>query len=113
MSFAIQKILRGDRKSIALAISEAEDFPQRAAESAKSILQHTGNAHVIGITGPPGSGKSSLAAKLALEFCKKNSKVAILAIDPTSRTSGGAFMGNRVRMQEAYDNKRIYIRSMA
>ena len=113
MPFDLEGLLRGDRYAIARIISGVENSPSVAAEVAGAILPYTGKAHTIGITGPSGSGKSSLAVRLALEFRKEHKKVGIIAIDPSSEGSGGAFMGNRVRMTEAFNDKGIYIRSMA
>jgi LAO/AO transport system kinase len=101
------------RKTIAKLISEVEDSPEKAREIINSILPYTGKAYVIGVTGPPGCGKSTLVDKLALQIRKKGKRVGIIATDPSSPSSGGAFMGNRVRMREASNDSGIFIRSMA
>jgi GTPase len=103
-----------DRRTIARLITEVENYPEKARDIINGVLPYTGKAHVIGITGPPGCGKSTLIDKLALEIRKKEKKtVGIIAIDPTSHYSGGAFMGNRIRMREASNDNGIFIRSMA
>lgn len=103
-----------DRRTIARLISEVENYPEKARDIVNRILPYTGKAYLIGITGPPGCGKSTLIEKLALQIRKnENKRVGIIAIDPTSPYSGGAFMGNRIRMREASNDNGIFIRSMA
>jgi LAO/AO transport system kinase len=101
------------RKVISKLISEAEGSVEQARDIVNSILPYTGKAYVIGITGPPGCGKSTLVDRLALQIRKIDKNVGIIATEPSSPSSGGAFMGNRVRMREASCDNRIFIRSMA
>jgi LAO/AO transport system kinase len=110
----VMNLLKGDRKTIAQLISEVEASTEKARDVINSILPHTGNAYVIGITGPPGCGKSTLIEKLAIKMSQKDSKrIGIISIEPSSPLSGGAFMGNRIRMRKASENRSIFIRSMA
>ena len=102
------------RRTIARLITKVEEDSSRARNIINSILPFTGNAHVIGITGPPGCGKSTLIEKLALQIRRtRNKKVGIIAIDPSSPYSRGAFMGNRIRMSQSSQDVGIFIRSMA
>ena len=113
MDSTLRNLLKGDRRTMARLISDSEDFPEKATKIVNSIFPYTGRAYIIGITGPPGCGKSTLVEKLALEIRKSRKKVGIVAIDPSSPFSGGAFMGNRLRMHEASKDTGIFIRSMA
>ena len=100
MSDIASKVLIGDSRSIARLITLAENNDQVATDAMKSIHPKTGGAHVIGITGVMGSGKSTLIYELTREYRKKGLKVGIIAIDPTSPFSGGALLGDRIRMTE-------------
>lgn len=109
----IQKIVDGDTRSVARAITQVENGSQAGAEIMKAVFPKTGNAVVIGITGAPGAGKSSLVDKLALFYKEKGEKVGIIAVDPSSPFSGGAILGDRIRMAALGLDKSIFIRSMA
>jgi LAO/AO transport system kinase len=109
----VKKILAGDRRSVAQAITSVENRDPSAVPLLRELFPHGGKAFVIGLTGPPGAGKSTLAEKLAAEFRRRGSRVAILAVDPTSPYSGGAILGDRVRMQTLSEDPGVYIRSMA
>jgi LAO/AO transport system kinase len=112
MNDIASKVLKGDSRSIARLITLAENNDPIAANAMKNIHPKTGNAHVIGITGVMGSGKSTLIYELTREFRKKGLKVGIIAIDPTSPFSGGALLGDRIRMTELATDKEVFIRSM-
>ncbi len=103
---------KGKRGAIAKAITLVENDPKEAKKLLKKIFKETGNSMIIGITGPAGAGKSSLINKTVVALKKLGSKPAVLAIDPTSHVTGGAILGDRVRMTESTDSG-TYIRSIA
>lgn len=114
MSVSIEKLLNGDPRTIARAISTVENDRGGSAEILKSIFAHTGRAFVVGVTGAPGSGKSTLVDRLARYYFQEQKKpVGIVAVDPTSPFSGGAILGDRIRMQSVALEEGIFIRSMA
>ncbi|MGD8565329.1 MAG: methylmalonyl Co-A mutase-associated GTPase MeaB [Candidatus Bathyarchaeota archaeon] len=106
-------VSKGDRRSIAKAISAIENNTPIMKDLLRAIYSKTGNAHVIGLTGPPGSGKSTLAEKMVREYRRKGKTVGVIAVDPTSPFTGGAFLGDRIRMQELSTDQGVFIRSMA
>lgn len=108
----LEKLLNGDKRTCAKLISQVENDAEIAEEVIKSIYPYTGNAHVIGITGPPGGGKSTLTDKLTKYFLDKGKKVGIIAIDPTSPFTGGSILGDRIRMQDLATHPNVFIRSM-
>lgn len=112
MSLA-EKILKGDVKSAARLISLIEEGEAQGYKELQHLLPHSGHAHIIGITGPAGSGKSTAAGRIAVRFASQGRKVGIIAIDPTSMRGRGALLGDRVRMKEAEKTEGIFIRSMA
>lgn len=109
----IEGLLTGDRLSLARAISRIEDDLDAARSLLPRLFPHTGAANLIGVTGAPGTGKSTLVAGLARLYREKGRKVAILAVDPTSPFSGGALLGDRVRMTRLSGDPGLFIRSMA
>jgi len=108
-----ERFLDRDERALARAISMLESGSDEGKELLRSLRKHAGNARVIGITGSPGSGKSTLTDKLIAQARKRNLKVAVLAVDPTSPFSGGAILGDRIRMMQWHKDKDVYIRSMA
>jgi LAO/AO transport system kinase len=108
----LSELKKGKRGAIAKAISIIENNPTQAKKITKKIFKTTGNSIIIGITGPAGAGKSSLINKTSLALKKLGYKAAVLAVDPTSHITGGAILGDRVRMTESTDSG-TYIRSIA
>lgn len=104
---------RGDKRALARLITLVEDSEHAALEIASKTYPKTGRALVIGVTGPSGAGKSTLIGKLIEEYRKRGSKVAVLAIDPTSPLTGGALLGDRLRMQRYTLDDKVFIRSLA
>lgn len=109
----IERVKRGDPRAVARAISRIEDGAADAASLMKQIFPLTGAGLVIGITGAPGAGKSSLVDKLALLYRQSGERVGIVAVDPSSPFSGGAILGDRIRMQTLGLDEGVFIRSMA
>src|SRR5580658_2169988 len=110
---AAQKILHGDVRSISRAITAIENHSPEAEQLLKELFPHTGHAYLTGITGAPGTGKSTLVDRLAAAHRKNQETVGIVAVDPTSPYSGGAILGDRIRMQGHAGDNGIFIRSMA
>ena len=113
MAINIDDIYNGDLKAVARAISVVENGSSGANELIEKIYPNTGTAHRIGITGPPGAGKSTLVDKLTHLYTESGKSIGIVAIDPTSPFSGGALLGDRLRLQEFSLNKDVFFRSMA
>ena len=109
----VNGVLNGDRRSIARTITLVENNSPEAREAISSLYPHTGKTYIIGVTGPTGSGKSTLIEKLVKELRRKGKTVGVVCVDPTSPFTGGAFLGDRVRMQELSVDEGVFIRSMA
>ena len=112
-STLVERVAAGDIRAVARAISKVEDTSKDAAQLMKEIFPLTGRGLVIGITGAPGAGKSSLVDKLALHYRQQGERVGIVAVDPSSPFSGGAILGDRIRMQMLGLDRGVFIRSMA
>jgi LAO/AO transport system kinase len=108
-----QKIREGDTRALSRVATGIENRDPQALETLRELEPAAGQARIVGITGPPGAGKSTLVDALALELRKQGKTIAILAVDPSSRTSGGAILGDRIRMQQHHADPGIFIRSMA
>lgn len=106
-------VTAGSRRALARLISLVEDGAPEADEALAALYPHTGKAHVIGVTGAPGTGKSTLTNQIALEYRRRGRTVGIVAVDPTSPFSGGALLGDRIRMRDLAGDPGIFIRSMA
>jgi LAO/AO transport system kinase len=110
---SVTRILEGEPRAVARAISKVEDGAEGASELMKAVFPHTGRGLVVGITGSPGAGKSSLVDKLAGLYRRRGERVGIVAVDPSSPFSGGAILGDRIRMQTLGLDPGVFIRSMA
>ena len=113
LSTLTEGVRQGDGRAIARAISVIENHEPEAVRLVQALFPHTGNAYVIGLTGAPGTGKSSLTNCLASHFREQGKKVGVIAVDPTSPFTGGALLGDRIRIQDAATDEGLYIRSMA
>jgi len=109
----VEQMLKGENVSLSRIISLVENESSQVPEIMKLIAPHLGKAHCIGITGPPGVGKSTLIDKLTALMRKQGLKVGIIAVDPSSPFTGGAVLGDRIRMQQHYLDDGVFIRSMA
>jgi LAO/AO transport system kinase len=109
----IDSLRSGDARALARAISTVENRASGWSDLLKALFPHTGRARVIGLTGAPGAGKSTLVDQLAKLYRKQDRTIGIIAVDPTSPYTGGAILGDRIRMQDHFADPGIYIRSMA
>ena len=107
------RLVAGDRLALSRLISAVESGRDDARKALRCLYPRTGRAHVVGITGPPGSGKSTLTTRMAVEYRARGKTVGIVAVDPTSPFTGGAILGDRVRMMELHSDPGVFMRSMA
>lgn len=112
-SSLVERILKRDPRAVARAISKIENDAADSYEILKELYPHTGRGLTVGVTGAPGAGKSSLVDKLAIEYRRLGKSVGIIAVDPSSPFSGGAILGDRIRMQMLSSDPDVFIRSMA
>ncbi len=113
MSISTEKLFSGDPRTIARAITTIENHGNQAAALMRAVFPKTGHALVVGITGAPGAGKSSLVDKLAFHYSDTGKRIGIICVDPSSPFSGGAILGDRIRMATLGLDKNVFIRSMA
>lgn len=109
----VQATLEGDQRALARVLTHIENDTESGRGALDQLFPHTGNAHIIGITGPPGGGKSTLVNELIRHWRKADRKVAVIAVDPSSPLTGGATLGDRIRMQEWFADPGVFVRSMA
>ena len=113
MTTTAEKVINGDVRAVARLIRDIDDGIPEVRETLKALYAHTGKAHVVGITGAPGVGKSTMVDQMVYYLRKKEKTVGVLAVDPTSPFSGGAILGDRIRMQRHSLDDGVFIRSMA
>ncbi|MCX6020323.1 MAG: methylmalonyl Co-A mutase-associated GTPase MeaB [Chloroflexi bacterium] len=109
----MEGVLSGDRRQLSRALTAVDNQSRQGAELLRLLHPHTGKSQVIGITGPAGSGKSTLTCEVAKEFRRRNKTVAIIAVDPSSPFAGGAILGDRIRMQDLSGDPGVWMRSLA
>lgn len=109
----VERLLAGDRRAVARLISRVENDGHEAVKALTALHPHTGQAHIVGVTGAPGTGKSTLVNELAKAYRAAGVRVGIVAVDPTSPFSGGALLGDRIRMRDLSGDPGVFIRSMA
>ena len=108
----VKELFEGSRLALARSITAVENEYENAIDIMKAIYPKTGNARILGITGAPGAGKSTLTDKVVKHYLDQGKKIGIVAIDPTSPFSGGAILGDRIRMNDLTLNENVFIRSM-
>ncbi len=113
MQDIVERLLHGDRRALARMVTLIENNTPNARRFLAELHQHAGKAHIVGVTGAPGAGKSTLVTRLVRELRRRERKVGVVAIDPTSPFTGGAILGDRIRMMELAGDPNVFIRSMA
>ncbi|HEY3060826.1 MAG TPA: methylmalonyl Co-A mutase-associated GTPase MeaB [Chloroflexota bacterium] len=108
-----ERLLSGDRLALSRLISAIEAGRADARHAMSCLFPRTGKAHIVGVTGPPGSGKSTLTTRIAMDYRAREKTVGIVAVDPTSPFTGGAILGDRIRMMELHSDPGVFMRSMA
>jgi LAO/AO transport system kinase len=108
-----ERLLSGDRRALARMVTLIENESPQARRYLAELHQHAGNAHIVGVTGAPGAGKSTLVTRIVRELRRRDRKVGVVAVDPTSPFTGGAILGDRIRMMELAGDPNVFIRSMA
>jgi len=109
----VERLLNGDRRALARMVTLIENEAPQARRYLTELHQHTGHAHIVGVTGSPGAGKSTLVTQMVRELRSRERKVGVVAVDPSSPFSGGAILGDRIRMMELAGDPGVFIRSMA
>jgi LAO/AO transport system kinase len=109
----VERLLNGDRRALARMVTLIENEAPAAQRYLAELHQHAGHAHIVGVTGAPGAGKSTLVTHLVREMRRRERRVGVVAVDPTSPFSGGAILGDRIRMMELSGDPNVFIRSMA
>jgi LAO/AO transport system kinase len=109
----VERLLSGDRRALARMVTLIENESPQARRYLAELHQHAGHAHIIGVTGAPGAGKSTLVTHMVRELRRRDRKVGVVAVDPTSPFTGGAILGDRIRMMELASDPNVFIRSMA
>ena len=113
MDERVERVLNGDRRALARLLTDVENEREGAEQALAALFSHTGHAWVIGVTGAPGTGKSTLVNEMTKRYRAQGKTVGILAVDPTSPFSGGALLGDRIRMRDLSGDSGVFIRSMA
>ncbi|MBV9259423.1 MAG: methylmalonyl Co-A mutase-associated GTPase MeaB [Ktedonobacteraceae bacterium] len=113
MQNIVERLLSGDRRALARMVTLIESGAPSAHRYLAELHQHAGRAHIVGVTGAPGAGKSTLVTRMVRELRKREAKVGVVAVDPSSPFSGGAILGDRIRMMELAGDPNVFIRSMA
>lgn len=113
MRTIVERLLSGDRRALARMVTLIENGAPVARECLAELHQYTGRAHIVGVTGSPGAGKSTLVTRMVRELRNRDKKVGVVAVDPTSPFTGGAILGDRIRMMELAGDPHVFIRSMA
>lgn len=113
MQNIVERLLAGDRRALARMVTLIENETPQVRRYLAELHQHAGHAHIVGITGAPGAGKSTLVTQLVRELRKRDHKVGVIAVDPSSPFTGGAILGDRIRMMELAGDPNVFIRSMA
>ncbi len=108
----VEEVLRGSKRAAARLITLVEEDAPAGREALARLYPHTGRAHVIGVSGPPGAGKSTLILRMAQEYRRRGKRVGVVAVDPTSPLTGGALLGDRIRMGDLTGDEGVFIRSM-